>query len=86
MTRLWPDGEPIEVDTDEGGRPVRFDWQGQSYRLHQVQQHWQVDNDWWSEEGRVWRDYLAVTTTTGLLCVIYRDLLAGDWFLAKLYD
>ena len=86
MTRLWPAGEPIEVNTDDEGRPVGFAWQGQSSRLHQIQQHWQVDNDWWSEEGRVWRDYLAVTTTTGLLCVIYRDLLGEGWWLAKVYD
>ena len=86
MTRLWPEGESIEVDTDEEGRPVGFTWQGQSYRLHQIQQRWQVDNDWWREEGRIWRDYLAVTTTTGLLCVIYRDLAGDGWFVAKVYD
>ncbi|MEZ4719647.1 MAG: hypothetical protein R2851_26715 [Caldilineaceae bacterium] len=51
MTRLWPQGQPIDVATDSHGRPVRFDWQGRSHRLKQVQQRWQVDTDWWSEEG-----------------------------------
>ncbi|MCB0074137.1 MAG: hypothetical protein KDE20_21880 [Caldilineaceae bacterium] len=86
MTRLWPQGQPIDVATDSHGRPVRFDWQGRSHRLKQVQQRWQVDTDWWSEEGRVWRDYQAVITTDGLLCVLYLDLLEQRWYLAKLYD
>ena len=35
---------------------------------------------------RVWRDYLAVVTTDGLLCVLYYDMLDEGWYLAKLYD
>jgi hypothetical protein len=86
MTRLWPQGQPIDVTTDSQGRPVRFGWQGRSHRLKQVQQRWQVDTDWWRAEGRVWREYQAVITTDGLLCVLYQDLLEQRWYLAKLYD
>ena len=67
-------------------QPVRFTWQGRSHRTAQVQQWWRVDADWWRAEGRVQRAYWAVTTTTGLLCVLYRDLDKGGWFLAKVYD
>jgi hypothetical protein len=45
-----------------------------------------VNVDWWRAEGRIWRAYLAVTTTDGLLCVIYQDLEKQTWFLAKVYD
>lgn len=86
MSRLWPEGEPITVQTDAAGRPLRFSWQQRVHPLLKIQQRWQVDTDWWSEEGRIWRSYLAVTTTTGLLCVIYQDLLTDDWFLSKIYD
>lgn len=86
MSRLWPDGESISVQTDDAGRPLRFTWRSHTYLLAQIQQHWQVDADWWSEAGRIWRDYVAVTTTDGLLCVIYQDLLSENWFLSKLYD
>ncbi len=86
MSRLWPQGEPIQVQTDAVGRPLRFVWRQRTYRLAQLQQRWQVDTDWWSEAGRIWRDYVAVTTTDGLLCVLYQDLLTEDWFLSKLYD
>lgn len=86
MSRLWPDGEPIAMHTDAQGRPVHFTWRGQLHRLGRIHQRWQVDVDWWHSEGRVWREYLAVTTSAGLLCVIYRDLERQSWHLAKLYD
>ena len=86
MTRLWPDGESLAVEVDDHGRPLRFTWRERRHQLQQVQQRWQVDSEWWSDEGRIWRDYLAVTTTEGLFCVIYQDLLSREWFLAKLYD
>ncbi|NIV32630.1 MAG: hypothetical protein GWN58_25255 [Anaerolineae bacterium] len=41
---------------------------------------------WWEPEEAVWREYVKVTTGTGLLCLLYRDLLAGGWFLARVYD
>ena len=86
MTRLWPEGEPIEMRVDGQGRPLRFIWQGRAHQVEQLQQRWQVDSDWWSEEGRVRRDYLTVTTANGLLCVLYFDMLDQSWYLAKLYD
>lgn len=86
MTRLWRAGEDIEVSLDARGWPAAFTWRERRRAIERVRQHWQVDGDWWSEEGRVWREYLAVTTTDGLLCVLYYDLLDGNWRLAKVYD
>ena len=86
MARLWIGGEKITVKPDSRGRPERFTWQGQAHRIQQVWQQWRVDTDWWSEQGRVCRESWAVTTTDGLLCVLYRDLLAQEWYLEKVYD
>ena len=86
MTRLWTEGEPIEVEADSEGRPVRFRWRNRLYRLQRVQQRWQVDSDWWSPEGRVWRDYAAVVTGDGLLCVLYYDHLTACWCVARVQD
>lgn len=86
MTRLWPAGQRIDVTVSARGQPVRFTWCDRTYKVHRIQQRWQVDSDWWSEEGRVWRDYLALLTTEGLLCVIYYDLLDQEWRLSKIYD
>ncbi len=76
----------IEMESDSAGRPVRFGWRGRTYRLQRVQQRWQVDSDWWSAEGRVWRDYMAVVTLEGLFCVIYYDYLDECWHMSRVYD
>lgn len=86
MTRLWPQGEEISVFVDHQGRPIEFRWQHRRYRLQHIQQRWQVDTDWWDENGRVWHEYFAVTSTDGRLWVLYQDLLTQSWYLSKLYD
>jgi N12 class adenine-specific DNA methylase len=86
MSRLWAEGKPIVMETDAQARPVRFLWQAQPHQLAQIHQRWQVDVDWWREEGHAAREYLAVTTLEGLFCVIYRDLGSGQWYMAKVYD
>jgi hypothetical protein len=86
MTHTWPGGVAIHVVEDERKRPVQFYWQGQLHGITGIDEQWQVDGDWWHEEGRIWRDYFAVTTEDGLLCVLYYDHLAEEWRLSKLYD
>ena len=86
MTRLWPQGEPIHLTLDATQRPLRFTWRGQSHAIRAIHQDWQVDTDWWSEDGRIYRHYFAVTTASGLLCVVYYDFSEENWRLAKVYD
>ena len=85
MTRLWPEGEPLKVWGEEK-TPAGFEWQGEPHRILEVCNRWRVHTRWWEPDGAVWREYLKVATDTGLLCLIYRDLLRGGWFLARLYD
>jgi hypothetical protein len=90
---LWPEGEPVAV-WGEAGTPDGFEWAGRAHRLLEVCNRWRVHTRWWEPEEAVWREYLKVTTDTGLLCLIYRDLLSEpvpsssreNWFLARLYD
>jgi hypothetical protein len=86
MTRLWTAGNGIDVKKDSHGRILTFIWQGRAHSVQKVRQHWQVDTDWWSDEGRVHREYYAVTTTDGLFCVLYLDFQDEEWYLAKFYD
>ncbi len=86
MARLWPISEWIQVELGKDGWPARFTWNGRVYGVHKIRQRWQVDGDWWSEEGHIWREYVALTTTDGLLCVIYFNLLDQNWYLSRLYD
>jgi hypothetical protein len=84
MTRLWPQGHLIAVFTALSEEPERFTWLGQSHAVEEIVGKWRIDLDWWRE--RVWRDYFKLTTGSGLLVVIYRDLQADRWYLQRLYD
>jgi hypothetical protein len=47
---------------------------------------WVIHTLWWEPSQTVWREYLKVVTDTGMLCVIFRDLLRGGWFLVRIFD
>ncbi|MCL5952733.1 MAG: hypothetical protein M1132_13615 [Chloroflexi bacterium] len=86
MTRLWKDGILIQVEKDPRSQVQSFEWNGRRRAVEKVWQRWQVDSDWWTEQGRVHRDYCAVRTTDGLLCVLYFDFQDEQWYVSKLYD
>jgi len=55
--------------------------------MHTVQQianRWRIDEGWW--EGRIWREYFKLTTASGWLVILYRDMTTGAWYLQRLYD
>lgn len=85
MTRLSPAGEPLAV-WGGGEIPAGFIWQGGTHRIETVLTRWRVHTLWWEPNSAIWREYLKVTTDTGLMCQLYRDLPAGDWFLVRIYD
>jgi hypothetical protein len=85
VTHLWPAGEPLETWGDETV-PAGFVWQDASHRILEVGNRLRVHTRWWEPGASTWREYLKVATDSGLLCLIYRELPAGGWFLARLYD
>ena len=64
--------------------PSRFTWQGSAHLVSEITRYWRIDIDWWRE--RIWRAYFKLRTDTGLLVVIYQDLIEGEWYLQRLYD
>lgn len=84
MTRLWPEGEPITVASDGNETPGSFEWQGHTHPVTGISKRWRVDEGWWRR--RVWREYFKLSTGSGLLVIIYHDLLTGRWYLQRLYD
>jgi hypothetical protein len=84
MTRLWPQGEPIQVSSDAQYTPQSLTWRGQTHTVQEIAKRWRVDEGWW--RSRVWREYFKLTTHSGLLVVIYYDWLTRDWYLQRLYD
>lgn len=86
MTRLWAEGRFVEVEANEHGQPLSFVWRGRRHRVQHVRQQWRVSIDWWDPRGQAERDYIAVTTSHGLLCVLYLDFENECWVLSKVYD
>lgn len=84
MTRLWPEGDPIRVLSGHLDAPQQLLWQGQPHPVAEITRQWRVQSDWWHEP--LWRHYFKLTTTTGLLLIIYHDLLADQWYVQRLYD
>ena len=84
MTRLWPEGVLITVRADYLAAPRFVTWQGAVHPVEKIAKRWRVDQGWW--QNRVWREYFKLTTKTGLLVIVYRDLLTGEWYLQRLYD
>ena len=95
MTRLWTPAEPITVVTvatpasestapSFRGSPSAFSWQGQTHAVEHITRVWRVDIDWWRE--RIWRAFYKLSTDTGLLVIIFQDLLTDQWYFLRLYD
>ena len=84
MTRLWPAGDPIEVRLAGDGQPEAFLWRGAWHPVAAIANRWEVRASWWSTEA--WREYVKLTTTDGLLCVLCRDLYSEAWSCMRLYD
>jgi hypothetical protein len=85
VTRLWPEGEAIETWGEEK-MLAGFAGQGVWHHVLEVCNRWRVHTRWWEPDEAIWREYVKATTDTGLLCLLYRDLLDGGWFLARIYD
>jgi hypothetical protein len=84
VTWLWPEGDLITVVSDLKQTPQAFTWQGRTHQVEVVAKRWRVAVDWW--RVRVWREYFKLATHTGLLAVVYRNMLTGQWYLQRLYD
>jgi hypothetical protein len=81
--RITVSGRPPvghEMDDD----PFRFTWQERIHQVLEITSRWRVDIDWW--QGRIWRAYFKVSTDSGLLAIIYQDLITGNWYLQRYYD
>jgi hypothetical protein len=86
VTRLWPEGEPVQVAAGPAGTPQAFLWRGGWHPVAAVANRWRVRVSWWILEGEAWQEYIKLTTTDGLLCILAHDLRSDAWRLVRLYD
>jgi hypothetical protein len=86
MTRLWAAGDPVQVVVQEDGTPLRFQWCGIRHDVSLVANRWRVRSSWWLPAVDAHREYIKLTTTDGLLCILYHDLRNDAWYCARVYD
>jgi hypothetical protein len=86
VTRLWPEGEPVQVAAEPAGTPQAFLWRGAWHPVTAIANRWRVRASWWTLDGEAWREYIKLTTTDGLLCILAHDLQSDEWRLVRLYD
>jgi hypothetical protein len=68
------------------GLPRAVWWQGAWHPVAGIARRWRVRASWWTPDAEAWREYVKLTTTDGLLCVLAYDLRSGEWRLVRLYD
>jgi hypothetical protein len=86
MTRLWAEGDPVDVVSGDDGLPVRFQWRGTWHEVELIANRWRVAANWWTPAAHAQREYVKLATTDGLLCTLYRDLVSGAWWCSRVYD
>jgi hypothetical protein len=86
VTHLWPQGEPIQVETGSNGTPRAFVWRGMRHPVAAVANRWRVQASWWMPGSEAWQEYIKLTTADGLLCILAHDLRNDEWRLIRLYD
>jgi hypothetical protein len=70
--------EAVRVRCGERGRPLSVNGR----LVDAVRESWLVEDRWWTEEP-LRRRYWDVVTRDGRNLVVYRDLVAGDWFAQR---
>lgn len=83
MTYLWQPSTPIQMCLLDD-RPHHFLWYARLHRVQWIPRQWRVDMEWW--RVRIWRDYYKLVTDSGLLVIVYHDLVTDDWYLQQLFD
>jgi uncharacterized protein DUF6504 len=90
MGRVY--GDPIEVFTNEDGRPLRFVWRDQLYAVRRVLEHWVATRDWWRDpetaetgEREFWRVEASPDSEVGVYELRY-DTVSDGWMLARAWD
>ncbi len=67
---------PVHVRLDgRSSRPTAIDGR----RVESVREQWLVEDRWWTAEP-LRRHYLELVLADGRCVVVYRDLVAGDWW------
>ncbi len=82
MTRVMRPAAALRVRESAAGLPESIEMFGRVSEV-QVVERWRISERWWPQP--IDREYVRVTGP-GWLALIFHDLLAGGWFLERVYD
>jgi len=51
--RMWEEGQPIEVEANLDGEPLRLRWNGTSHVVEAIAERWRIDDKWWMSDASV---------------------------------
>ena len=74
----------IRVSTNIKGAPLSFTRNGQRQKVTALYYRWRVANE--SQINKPERDFIKIKTSKGLVCDIYRDMMAKRWYLSKIHE
>ena len=80
--------EPVHVEVDGQGVPLRLVWRGRPYRVLAIEDSWRYAGRWWVD-GRGWRRaYFRVTARNSrghtLTLEVFRQ--SANWVLSRECD
>jgi len=84
MAKQLEKPQEIKVRANIEGVPLSFTRNGHREKVAAIYERWRVADEWWGNE--VERDYFRIKTSAGLVCDIYRDTVANQWYLSKIHD
>jgi hypothetical protein len=82
MTRLVSPSAAVDVTLDHGGAPIAI--AGAFSGSIEPIARWKVETTWWTKP--VVREYWKVVLNNNLLCELYLDVAANQWFVERVYD
>jgi protein ImuB len=84
--RLWSSPQPVHaVSLVPDGPPLRFNWQGEEYRVVHTWGPERIETGWW-RGCDIHRDYFVVATHLGTRFWLFRRHEDGRWFLHGSFD
>ena len=86
MTYVWLEGLPVEVETDSTGQPQYLIWNRKRHEVRRVLNRWIFHDLWWHETEQMWRDYYYLITKSGLMVIVFQNIVSGSWYIYRVYD
>ncbi len=83
MAKLFNPAVQIKVEKASNGEPKGIMYNRKPAKVRQISRQWRIREGWWRDEAA--REYFQLETSR-FACMIYRDMLNGNWYLQRIYD